>query len=59
MVSAALMLGTSSWRVPSGFWTSIARPRLMWAGVIRFGLPSTVSNPTFISGIDRTALTSA
>ncbi len=24
----------------------------MWAGVIRFGLPSTTSKPTFISGID-------
>ena len=31
----------------------------MWAGVIRLGLPSTVSNPTFISGIARSALTSA
>ena len=42
--------------VPSGFGTSIARPRLMWAGVIRLGLPSTTSKPTFISGIDRTRL---
>ena len=42
MLSAALMLGTSSWRVPSGFCTSIARPRLMWAGVTRLGLPSMV-----------------
>ena len=24
----------------------------MWAGVTRFGLPSTTSNPTFICGID-------
>ncbi len=31
----------------------------MWAGVIRLGLPSTVSKPTFISGIARSALTSA
>src|SRR6476659_1907308 len=31
----------------------------MWAGVIRLGLPATVSNPTFISGIARSALTSA
>src|SRR4051812_19332219 len=59
MVSAALMDGTSSCRVPSGRGRSIARPRLMWAGVIRLGLPSTVSNPTFISGIARSALTSA
>ena len=59
IVSAALMLGTSSVREPSGFGTSIARPRLMWAGVIRLGLPSTTSKPTFISGIERSALTSA
>ena len=31
----------------------------MWAGVIRLGLPSTTSKPTFISGIDFSALTSA
>ena len=31
----------------------------MWAGVIRLGLPSTTSKPMFISGIDRSALTSA
>ena len=31
----------------------------MWAGVIRLGLPSTVSNPTFIDGIERSALISA
>ena len=59
MLSAALMLGTSSCRVPSAFCTSIARPRLMWAGVIRLGLPSIVSKPTFISGIALSALTSA
>ena len=40
IVSAALIDGTSSWRVPSGFCMSMARPRLMWAGVIRLGLPS-------------------
>src|SRR3954452_23170209 len=57
--SAALMLGTSSWRVPSGLGRSIARPRLMCAGVTSVGLPSTTSKPTFISGIDRSALTSA
>src|SRR4051794_15954672 len=37
----------------------MASPRLMWAGVIRLGLPSTTSKPTFISGIDLSALTSA
>ena len=59
MFSAALMAGTRSWRLPSGFETSMARPRLMCAGVIRVGLPSTTSKPTFISGIEATALTSA
>ena len=59
MASAALMLGTRSWRVPSVFCMSIARPRLMWAGVIRLGLPSTMSKPTFISGIALSALTRA
>ena len=57
--SAALIDGTSSCRVPSGFCMSIARPRLMCAGAIRFGLPSMTSYPTFISGIVRSALTSA
>src|SRR3954452_5368077 len=59
IASAPLMLGTRSWRVPSGFCMSIARPRLMWAGVIWVGLPSTVSKPTFISGIALSALTRA
>ena len=59
IVSAALIDGTSSWRVPSGFCMSMARPRLMWAGVTRLGLPSTTSKPTFISGIVLSALTSA
>ena len=31
----------------------------MWAGVIRFGLPSFSSKPTFIAGIDFSALTRA
>ena len=56
IVSAALIDGTSSWRVPSCFGMSMARPRLMWAGVIRVGLPSTTSKPTFISGIVLSAL---
>ena len=43
IVSAPLMEGTSSWRVPSGFCMSMARPRLMWAGVTRLGLPSITS----------------
>src|SRR5690349_8871798 len=37
----------------------MASPRLMWAGVTRLGLPSTTSKPTFISGIDFSALTRA
>ena len=53
------MLGTSSWRVPSGLGRSMARPRFTWAGVIWVGLPSMTSKPTFISGIDFSALTSA
>ena len=59
IVSAPLMFGTRSWRVPSFFCMSIARPRLMWAGVIWLGLPSIVSKPTFISGIALSALTRA
>ena len=42
-VSAALMLGTSSWRVPSGLARSMARPRLTWAGWTTAGLPSTLA----------------
>ena len=42
--------------MPSGFGMSIARPRLMWAGVMRFGLPSMVSKPTFMDGTECSAL---
>src|SRR3954447_11185276 len=59
MVSAPLLLGTRSWRLPSFFCMSSASPRLMWAGVIWVGLPSITSKPTFSSGIDLRALTSA
>ena len=41
IVSACLMEGTSSARVPSGFGRSIARPRFTWPGCTRDGLPST------------------
>ena len=41
IVSARLMLGTNSARVPSGLGRSIAMPRLMWAGATTDGLPST------------------
>src|SRR3954451_3391107 len=59
MDSAPLIEGTRSWRVPSGLAMSMASPRLMWAGVIRVGLPSMTSKPRFISGIERRALTRA
>ena len=53
------MLGTSSARVPSGLDMSMARPRLTCAGVRSTGLPSRTAKPLFISGIARSALTSA
>jgi hypothetical protein len=58
-VSACLMLGTRSWRVPSGFARSIARPRLTCAGVRTAGLPSTSVYALFIAGISPSASTSA
>ena len=42
-VSQLLMLGTSSWRVPSGRGRSIARPRLTCWGTTMVGLPFTSS----------------
>lgn len=39
-VSAFLMLGTSSWREPSGLARSIASPNPTWAGWLTAGLPS-------------------
>src|SRR5829696_860238 len=60
MVSAALIDGTSSWRVPSGFARSMARPRLTCAGVTSTGLPfSSCPKPLFISGMTPMALTRA
>src|SRR5450631_468836 len=53
------MAGTSRVRVPSGLAMSMARPRLMCAGVIRAGLPSFSPNPLFICGIRARALMSA
>src|ERR1035437_6570322 len=50
------MAGTSRVRVPSGLARSMARPRLMCAGVIRAGLPSWCPNPLFIAGIRARAL---
>jgi hypothetical protein len=41
IVSARLMAGTRSARVPSGFGMSIAMPSPMWAGFTMLGLPST------------------
>ncbi len=40
-VSASLIDGTRSWRLPSSFCTSIARPRPTCSGLTRTGLPST------------------
>ncbi len=57
--SAALIDGTSSCRVPSGFCMSMARPRLMCCGFTRFGLPSISAYDAFISGSVFSALTSA
>ena len=59
IASVDLMLGTSSVRLPSGLAKSIARPRLMCAGVIRVGLPSRSPKPLFIDGIRARALTIA
>ena len=53
--SAALIAGTSSCRVPSGFWTSMARPRLTCSGWATAGLPSTSVKPAFISGMAASA----
>ena len=59
IVSQPLMDGTTSWRVPSFFCWSTARPRLMCAGATMVGLPSTSAKWLFISGIEVSALTSA
>ncbi len=37
---ASLMLGTSSVRLPSFFWTSTAMPRRTWSRWMRWGWPS-------------------
>ena len=50
MVSARLMFGTSSERVPSGLGRSIAMPRLTWAGTTTLGLPSGSAYDTFWLG---------
>ncbi len=57
--SAALIDGTSSCRVPSGFCMSMARPRLMCCGFTRVGLPPVSAYDAFISGSDLSAFTSA
>ena len=59
MPSAPLMDGTSSDREPSGFWTSMARPKFTCSGLTTAGLPSTSVKPLFISGISASALTTA
>ena len=57
--SVCLMLGTTSWRLPSGLARSMAMPRLTCAGLRRTGLPSTSAKAAFISGIRPTASTTA
>src|ERR1700760_1747883 len=59
MASAPLMLGTSSWRVPSPLAMSMARPRLMWSGWTSTGLPSSSANESFIAGTAASARTTA
>ncbi len=59
MVSAALMLGTSSCRDPSRTVTSMARPRLTCSGVATPGFPSTRTKAWFIAGVARSACTTA
>src|SRR6201996_5330292 len=59
MASAPLMLGTSSWRVPSSLAMSMARPRLMWSGWTSTGLPSSSANESFIAGTAASARTTA
>ncbi len=45
IASAPLMLGTRSWREPSGLAISMARPRLTCCGSTTEGLPSTTAYP--------------
>ena len=59
MVSAPLMLGTSSWREPSSLLTSMASPRLTWSGATSTGLPSSSANESFMAGTASSARTTA
>ncbi len=59
IVSAALMLATTSEREPSLACRSMARPRLTCSGTTSAGLPSTSAKELFISGWSRSALTIA
>ncbi|MGX1118052.1 hypothetical protein RKD37_003415 [Streptomyces ambofaciens] len=58
-VSAFLIAATTSWRSPLGLTRSMARPRLMWAGLTRVGLPSFSPNEWFIVGMALMACTIA
>src|SRR5882757_5977536 len=53
------MAATTSWRSPLGFTRSMARPRLMWAGLTRVGLPSFSAKELFIDGMALSACTMA
>lgn len=60
IVSAFLMDGTRSWRVPSSLGRSMASPRFTWAGLVIAGLPSSVrAKLVFMSGTWPRASTSA
>jgi len=56
---AALMLGTTRLREPSGLTRSIAMPRFTASGITVAGLPLTWVNALFISGCEARARTSA
>ena len=59
IVSQRLMAATTSWREPSLFCRSMARPRLVCAGVTAVGLPSTSAKYRFMFGNCLTAWTIA
>ncbi len=59
IVSQRLMAATTSERLPSLPGRSMARPRLVWAGVTAAGLPLTSAKYRFMFGNFLTACTMA
>ena len=59
IASVPLMPATTSWRLPSLPCRSIASPRLVCAGVMALGLPSTSAKWRFMFGNFLTACTIA